>query len=233
MTSSEAIGEDVHKIFLQLTGLSKVAELERLLQSPFTLHQRLLVMIDAETASAQRGEPARIIAKMNSLTEPEIIRALYRASQAGVRVDLIVRGICCLRPGVPGVSDNVHVRSIVGRFLEHSRIAWFRAGGEGVVLLGSADWMERNLHRRVETVFPIDDAALKAEVLRDGLETYLEDDTQAWILRADGEYVKCEPAGVPHVAQTILRERLSGLGGRKPDPSGDADTGAESDRKVG
>jgi polyphosphate kinase len=220
MTSSPEIGEDVHKIFLQLTGLSKAAELERLLQSPFTLHEQLLELIESEIHDARRGEPARIIAKMNSLTEPEIIRALYRASQAGVRVDLIVRGICCLRPGLPGVSENVHVRSIVGRFLEHSRVTWFRAGGKGLVLLGSADWMERNLHRRVETLFPVEDPELKAEVLHDGLLTYLEDDVQAWILGPDGEYALAEPAGVPHAAQTILRERLSGLGGRKPDPTG-------------
>jgi len=231
MTSAPDIGEDVHKIFLQLTGLSKAVELERLLQSPFTLHERLLELIESEIEDAQRGEPARIIAKMNSLTEPEIIRALYRASVAGVRVDLIVRGICCLRPGVPGVSENVHVRSIVGRFLEHTRIVWFRSGGEGKVLLGSADWMERNLHRRVETVFPLDDPELKAEVLRDGLETYLADDTQAWILGADGEYVRSEPAGQPVVAQTVLRERLSGLGGRKPDPTGGERGGLG--RKVG
>jgi polyphosphate kinase len=231
MTSSQEIGEDVHKIFLQLTGLSKAADLERLLQSPFTLFEGLLEHIEAEIADARRGEPARIIAKMNALTEPEIIRALYRASQAGVRVDLILRGVCCLRPGVPGVSDNVHVRSIVGRFLEHSRIVWFRAGGEGKVLLGSADWMERNLHRRVETVFPVDDPALRAAVLRDGLETYLADDVQAWILGPDGEYVRSVPAGEPYAAQTILRERLSGLGGRKPDPTGGES--ADLGRKVG
>ena len=169
---------------------------------------------------------------MNALTEPEIIRALYRASQAGVRVDLIVRGMCCLRPGVAGVSENINVRSVVGRFLEHSRVVFFLAGGQRKVYLGSADWMERNLHRRVETCFPVTDAELAETVLRDGIETYLEDDCQAWILGEDGRYVRSKPAlGEPRAAQTILRRRLSGLGGRKPDPGGEQ--GGGLGRKVG
>jgi polyphosphate kinase len=157
MTSAPEMGEDVHRIFLQLTGLAKVTELEGLLQSPFTLHEGLLGLIEDEIEHAQNGSPARIAAKMNALTEPEIIRALYRASQAGVRVDLIVRGICCLRPGVPGVSENISVRSIVGRFLEHSRIAYFHAGGPTRCSCSSADWMERNLHRRIRDVLPVTD----------------------------------------------------------------------------
>jgi polyphosphate kinase len=168
---------------------------------------------------------------MNALSEPDIIRALYEASQAGVRVDLIVRGICCLRPGVPGVSENIAVRSVVGRFLEHSRVAYFHAGGKGKVLLGSADWMERNLHRRVETCFPVNDPELAATVLRDGIETYLSDDCQAWLLGEDGRYVRAVPSGEPRAAQSILRRRLSGLGGRKPDPGGEQ--GGGLGRKVG
>ncbi len=232
LTSSPDMGEDVHRIFLQLTGLAKVTELDQLLQSPFTLHEGLLGLIEDEIEHARRGTPARIAAKMNALTEPEVIRALYRASQAGVRVDLIVRGICCLRPGVPGISENIHVRSIVGRFLEHSRAAYFHAGGERKVFLASADWMERNLHRRVETCFPVLDPELAETVLRDGIETYLEDDCQAWILGEDGRYTAVKPSlGEPRAAQTILRRRLSGLGGRKPDPGGEQ--GGGLGRKVG
>jgi polyphosphate kinase len=232
MTSAPEMGEDVHRIFLQLTGLAKVTELEGLLQSPFTLHEGLLGLIEDEIEHAHHGTPARIAAKMNALTEPEIIRALYRASQAGVRVDLLVRGICCLRPGVPGVSENITVRSIVGRFLEHSRAAYFHAGGAGKVFLSSADWMERNLHRRIETCFPVTDPVLAATVLRDGIETYLQDDTQAWILGEDGRYVRSVPSEAePRSAQSILRRRLSGLGGRKPDPGGEQ--GGGLGRKVG
>ncbi len=221
MTADKTVGEDVHNVFLQLTGLGKVTRLKKLLQSPFTLHKVLLERMEAEIEAARRGEPARIVAKMNGLTEPDVIRALYRASQAGVRVELIVRGICCLRPGVPGVSDNVHVRSIIGRFLEHTRVFSFHAGGEDLTYLASADWMDRNLLRRVETCFPVEEAKLKAEVLRDGLETYLEDNCQAWILGPDGKYARARPGkNTPHAAQTDLRERLGGLGGRKFEPDG-------------
>ena len=195
LTCDEAIGDDVNKLFLQLTGLGKVPKLAKLLQSPFTLQRRLLERIDAEAERARRGEPARVVAKMNSLSDPQMIRALYRASQAGVQVDLIVRGLCCLRPGVPGVSDNVRVRSIVGRFLEHHRIFYFLAGGEELVYLSSADWMGRNLYRRVETAFPVEEPRLKTRVIQEGLEVYLEDDCQAWALEADGSYRRVEPAG--------------------------------------
>jgi polyphosphate kinase len=233
MTASQAIGADVHKIFLQLTGLSKADDLEHLFQSPFTLHEGLLNLIEEEIEHARRGAPARIAAKMNALTEPEVIRALYRASQAGVQVDLVVRGISCLRPGVPGVSDNIRVRSIIGRFLEHSRVAYFHAGGAERVLLMSADWMERNLHRRVEVAFPLLDQALAQVVLQDGIETYLADNSQAWQLGEDGLYRRSTPpAGAEaYAAQTHLRKKLSGLGGRKPDPGGEQ--GGGLGRKVG
>ena len=232
MTASEELTQDVQNIFLQLTGLGRVTELNKLLQSPFTLHEALLGLIEDEIDQAKRGNPARIVAKVNSLNESAVIRALYRASQAGVRVDLIVRGVCCLRPGVPGVSENIHVRSVIGRFLEHSRVFYFQAGGEGKTYLASADWMERNLLRRVETCFPVEDEELRAEILRDGLETYLADNVQAWVLDADGEYTRALPGDEePLAAQTILRERLATLGGRKPDPSGKQ--GGGLGRKVG
>jgi polyphosphate kinase len=232
LTSSPEIGEDVHRIFLQLTGLAKVTELDTLLQSPFTLHDALLELIEDEINHAQRGEPARIAVKVNALTEPKLIRALYRASEAGVRVDLIVRGICCLRPGVPGVSDNIHVRSIVGRFLEHSRVMYFRAGGADKVFLASADWMERNLYRRVEVCLPVTDPDLARTVLRDGIETYLADDHDAWILDAAGRYERAVPSPLaPHAAQTVLRQLHSGLSGREPDPGNDH--GGRFGRKVG
>ncbi|MEM7307075.1 MAG: polyphosphate kinase 1 [Planctomycetota bacterium] len=232
MTSSPELTEDVHKIFLQLTGLGKVTRLKKLLQSPFTLHKRLLELINDEVEHAKKGKPARIVAKVNSLNEPEVIRALYRASQAGVKVDLIVRGICTLRPGVPGVSENIRVRSIVGRFLEHSRIFYFHADGAEKTFLASADWMERNLLRRVETCFPIEDPALRAEVIRDGIDTYLADNSQAWVLGRDGEYTQVKPGQrIERLAQTILRERLAGLGGRKPDPGRGKGRGLR--RKVG
>jgi len=148
LTYNQEIGEDVHKLFMQLTGLGKVSNIHKIQHSPFTLHTTLLNLIDQETQRAREGKSAAIMARMNSLSEPEIIEALYRASRAGVSIDLIVRGICCLRPGVPGVSENIRVRSILGRFLEHSRVFYFHAGGKGLTYCSSADWMPRNLHRR-------------------------------------------------------------------------------------
>ena len=179
MTADEAIGEDIHEIFLQLTGLTRVPQLRKLLHAPFSLHQALLAKIEREAEHARAGKPARIIAKLNALTEPTIIQALYRASRAGVGVDLIVRGVCCLRPGVPGVSDRIKVRSIVGRFLEHSRVYYFENGGEREIYCGSADWMDRNLFRRIEVAFPVDAPELQARVA-DDLKLYLADDIQAW-----------------------------------------------------
>ena len=176
LTSDRELCEDVHKVFLQLTAFGKVRRLSQILQAPFTLQKTLLRRIEEEIAAAERGEPARIAAKMNSLSDPAMIRSLYRASQAGVRVDLIVRGICCLRPGVPGWSENIHVRSILGRFLEHTRVYCFHAGGETKVYASSADWMERNLYRRVETCFPLQERALRERVIDECLEAYLADD---------------------------------------------------------
>ncbi len=210
LTGNEQIGQDVHNVFMQLTGLGQPAPLHKLLMSPFTLMDRTVAMIDRETEHAKQGLPARVVAKVNALTEGRLIEALYRASQAGVQVDLIVRGICCLRPGVPGVSENIRVRSIVGRFLEHHRVYYFLNNGQEQVYCGSADWMSRNLLRRVETAFPIEDATLRARVVHEGLMTYLTDNTQAWDLQTDGTYVRCTPGNdEPKSAQEVLLRQLS------------------------
>ncbi len=186
-TADEDIGEDVNRIFLQLTSLGKLHKLSKLKQSPFTLHTDVIELIERERKNAQAGKPARIIAKLNALTEPSVIQALYRAGMAGVKVDLIVRGVCCLRPGIPGVSDNIKVRSILGRFLEHTRIYCFHNNGKREVYCASADWMERNFFRRVEVCFPISQKKLRDRLLID-LKRYLKDNTGAWQLHADGRY---------------------------------------------
>jgi polyphosphate kinase len=210
LTCDREIGEDVHKLFLQLTGLGRVARLKKIRQSPFNLERTLISLIDDEAANARRGKKARIAAKLNALSEPRIIQALYRASQAGVPIDLVVRGICCLRPGVPGVSENIRVRSNLGRFLEHSRVLHFHAGGEGLVYCSSADWMQRNLYSRVEACFPIDDARLRARVLEEGIEICLHDNTHAWILQPDGKYKRSKPGNQkPRSAQDELIERYA------------------------
>lgn len=204
------LGEDVHKLFLQLTGLGKVMKLKKILQSPFTLHKSLINLIELEAESARKGESARIIVKLNSLVEPEIIQALYKASQAGVKVDLIIRGICCLRPGIKGVSENITVRSIVGRFLEHTRVYFFYNHGDASVYCSSADWMDRNLFRRVETCFPITDETLKNHVIKDGLMTYLSDNTQSWLLQSDGQYKQVSPGSQKaRNAQQLLLEKFA------------------------
>ena len=210
MTADADIGNDVNLLFQQLSGLAPSIKLKRLLQSPFTLHSGILKRIEREAKLAARGRPGRIIAKMNALNEPQVVRALYAASQAGVQVDLIVRGACTLRPGVPGVSDNIRVRSIVGRFLEHSRVYWFGNDGKPDLFGASADWLERNLLRRVETCFPILDPDLAARVQREALENYLADNVDAWELGADGVYRPCTPAPgqAPYSAQQALLEAL-------------------------
>ena len=211
LTADPRIGEDVHEVFMQLTGLGRASRLTRLLQSPFTLHDRMLEYIDEEAGRAAAGKPARIIAKMNALIEAKIIRALYRASLAGVRIDLIVRGACALRPGIPGVSENIRVHSIVGRFLEHTRVFYFENDGDPRLYCASADWMNRNLFQRVETCFPILDAALRERVIEEGLMTYLEDNTHAWHLDPDGVYHRVEHASETAVsAQHRLLDQLSG-----------------------
>ena len=194
MTADESIGGDIHEIFLQLTGLTSVPRLRKLLHAPFSLHQALTAKIEREADHARSGRPARIVAKLNALTEPTLIQSLYRASRAGVEIDLIVRGLCCLRPGVPGVSDRIRVRSIVGRFLEHSRVYQFENDGDREVYCASADWMDRNLFRRIEVAFPVEQAELKARV-SDDLNLYLADDCQAWVMSSTGEYARAGGAG--------------------------------------
>jgi polyphosphate kinase len=210
LSANVALGEDVHQVFMQLTSLMRTQDLNLLSQSPFNLHERLLGFIRRETRNASSGGTGHIIAKLNALVEPEVIRALYEASGAGVLVDLIVRGICCLRPGIPGVSDNIRVRSVVGRFLEHSRCYYFHNGGNEELYCASADWMERNFFRRIEVMFPIVDPRLKARVIAD-LDTYLGDNTQAWELRSDGRYEHVRPApGLePLSAQSKLLRQLA------------------------
>jgi len=208
-TADDAVGEDLHDLFRQLTSLTRTPRLRKLLQSPFTLHPGLLERIEREIGHARAGRPARILAKMNALIEPQVVQALYRASQAGVRCDLIVRGICALRPGLPGVSDNITVRSIVGRFLEHSRVFHFDNGGTGELWCSSADWMERNFFRRVEVGFPIERRKHRERILED-LETYLEDNVNAWQLNADGSYTRLARGDAPPLdAQQRLIERYA------------------------
>ena len=202
LTADEAVGEDIHEIFLQLTGLTQVPRLRKLLHAPFSLHRALIAKIEREAAHARAGKPARVIAKLNSLTEPAVIQALYRASRAGVDVDLIVRGVCCLRPGVPGISERIKVRSIVGRFLEHSRVYYFENTGNREIFCGSADWMDRNLFRRIEVAFPVA-PELQARVVEE-LNLYLADDCQAWELTAANSYSRTGSDGKTSAQARLL-----------------------------
>ncbi len=210
LTADVALCEDLHKLFNQLIGMGKTLRMKKLLHAPFTLKKNLLEMINREAVAAGEGRPAQIMAKVNSLTDPKVIRALYKASQAGVKIDLVVRGMCCLRPGVPGVSHNIQVRSIVGRFLEHSRIYYFLNGGDEKIYLSSADWMERNLDKRVETCFPVEGKKLITRVKKE-LESYLSDNTLAWTLLSDGRYQRVQPTGNQNSrnVQAGLLERLT------------------------
>ncbi|MCC6465342.1 MAG: polyphosphate kinase 1 [Planctomycetes bacterium] len=208
LTADEALGEDVHRMFRQLTGLGEAPRLQRLLVSPFSLFDELIARINEQAELARQGQPSRIRAKMNALSEDGVIQALYRASQAGVPIDLVVRGICCLRPGVPGISENIRVRSIVGRFLEHSRIYSFGPQGEHTYA-ASADWMQRNLFRRVETCFPLVNETLRARVIEECLDVPLSDNCQAWELQPDGTWLRCRPGDAPaRSAQEVLAARL-------------------------
>lgn len=190
MTADPGIGEDVHNVFLQLTSLGGVPAMNQVLHAPFTLKSTLLELIQSETEEARAGRSARIRAKLNSLSHPLVIDALYRASQAGVEVDLVVRGICCLRPGIEGLSENIRVRSILGRFLEHARVYEFHAGGVELVFTSSADWMDRNLNRRVEVAVPIVNESLKARVQREALDLAFADNRNSWVLASDGRYTR-------------------------------------------
>jgi polyphosphate kinase len=210
MSSDEALGKDVFKIFQQLTGMGKVLKIKKLFHAPFTLHDKLIQLIERETEHAQQGKTSGITIKVNAVSEPKIIRALYKASQAGVPIRLIVRGICVLRPGVPGVSENIKVRSIIGRFLEHSRVYWFHNNGMDEIYAASADWMTRNLLNRVETCFPIEDPKLIERVISE-MELYLNDNCQSWEMDSEGNYHQNIPeADEPRLsAQKTLLEQLA------------------------
>jgi polyphosphate kinase len=195
LTANPLLTTEVNEVFIHLTSLTKPKSLQFLWLAPFDLQREMIRAIRNEARIARLGRPGRIIAKMNALVDESVIRALYAASSDGVKIDLIVRGACTLRPGVPGLSKNIRVRSIVGRFLEHSRIYYFRNDLAHDVYLSSADWMNRNLFRRIEVAFPVMDKALKRRVLQEGLEPYLKDNTNAWELGADGRYTRRRPRG--------------------------------------
>lgn len=215
LTANPEITHDVSEVFKQLTGLGKARTLTHLWQAPFTLHSNIMARIRAETETARAGGKARIIAKMNSLQEPQIIHALYEASQAGVKVDLIVRGFCLLRPGVKGLSENIRVRSIIGRVLEHHRIFYFYAQGREDIYLSSADWMARNVFKRIELAFPILDRKIKKRVIHEGLRVYLSDNQQTWEMNGEGGYTRRKPSSrqvKPRSAQMGLMHLLGELG---------------------
>ncbi|MBW8457241.1 MAG: polyphosphate kinase 1 [Thiobacillus sp.] len=210
LTADETITADVNSLFTQITGLGKAGKLKRLWQAPFTLHSEVIAAINRETEHAAAGKPAAIVAKMNALLEPQVIAALYAASQAGVKIDLIIRGVCALRPGIAGLSDNIRVRSIVGRFLEHSRIFYFKNSGDEQVYLSSADWMDRNFFRRIETGFPILNPKLRKRVIAEGLKPYLRDNVQAWEMQSDGSYRRRKShRAKPYSAQDMLLALIS------------------------
>jgi len=209
LTADDALTADVHDLFRQLTGLGRLPQPRKLIAAPFSLALHLEALIEQEIAAANAGQPAWLKARMNSLGDAGIIAALIRASQAGVQIDLIVRGTCALRPGVPGVTENIRVRSVVGRFLEHSRVFVFCAGGSEKVWISSADWLSRNLHRRVETCVPIEDPTLKRRVIEEGIEMLLADTVDAWELGAEGRYSRVRASIPPLSAQSALLARLA------------------------
>jgi polyphosphate kinase len=209
-TANEEICADVNEVFGQLTSLGKAGKLRHLWQSPFSLHNETLRAIQNETRLAKSGKRAHIIAKMNALLEPETIVALYEASQAGVKVDLIVRGVCALRPGVKGLSENIRVRSVIGRFLEHTRIFYFRNDLKHDIFLSSADWMDRNFFRRIEVCFPVLDKKLKKRVIEEGLKVYMRDNFQAWDMDGEGHYRRKKPRSAePSCAQYELLKHFT------------------------
>lgn len=206
LTADEEITSDVNDLFIQITGLGQAGRLKKLYQSPFTLHPMVIEAIEREAENARAGKPAKILAKMNSLLEPSVIEALYRASQAGVQIDLIVRGMCVLRPGVPGLSENIRVRSIIGRLLEHSRVYYFHNDGLENLFIASADWMARNFFERVETCVPITDGRLKKRIMREAFTLALTDNARAWLMQADGSYLRVIPG--EHEASVNMQETL-------------------------
>jgi polyphosphate kinase len=210
LTCNEQIASDVNDIFVQLTGLGRASKLHLLYQSPFTLHSMIMNAIETEINHATTGQPALIIAKMNALLDPLVIQALYMASQAGVKIQLIVRGVCALRPGVPGLSENITVRSVVGRFLEHTRVFYFYNNKQENLFIASADWMGRNFFRRIETCVPILDTKLKRRLIKEGLRIYLDDNTNAWDMQPDGTYKRKASRGKLRCAQEMMLAEYTG-----------------------
>jgi polyphosphate kinase len=209
LTASDDFGEDATALFNLLTGYSKPARWKKFLVSPMGLKKSILQLIDEEAAA---GEQGRIVAKMNALADPEVIKALYRASRAGAQIDLLIRGICCLRPGVPGLSERIRVASVVDRILEHSRIWHFHARGEKKVYLASGDWMSRNFVRRVDVAFPVEAPPLKERILNEILGTMLADNVKARVLRPDGSYEQVRPA--PNAPAVRSQEQFIALARR-------------------
>lgn len=211
LTADPELCEDVSQLFNQLIGMGKTLPMKKLFHAPFTLRKTLLELIAREADNASAGKAAHIIIKVNALTDARMIKALYKASQAGVKIDLIVRGMCCLRPGIPGVSHNIQVRSIIGQMLEHSRVFYFLNNeGQEQLLLSSADWMERNLDKRIEACFPLENKKMIKRVKKE-LQIYLSDNTHAWLLQSDGSYHQLHPNGATDTinAQALLLEKLS------------------------
>lgn len=209
-TADDQLGQDVHEVFNHLTGLGRAKKLGKIWNAPFNLHSNVVDSVKREMEFASQGKRTRVIARMNSLLEPKLIKALYAASQAGVKVDLIVRGQCALRPGVPGLSENITVRSVVGRLLEHSRVFYFLNGGEEDVFISSADWMDRNFFRRVELAIPILDKKLKRRVIDEGLKILLSDNVLAWTMDSKGQYSRKKPSARRRVhSQNQLLTRLA------------------------
>jgi polyphosphate kinase len=213
LTCRPDFGEDATNLFNLLTGVCQFQGMRKFLVAPFEFHERTLALIQREEQNARKGLPARITAKMNSLVDEQVIEALYRASQAGVRIDLIVRGICCLRPNVKGVSENITVRSIVDRFLEHSRIFCFENGCQPEVFLGSADWMPRNFFGRIELAYPVEDGNLRERLINELLAISLADNQKARLLQPDGSYRRIVPkrGAAPRRSQFEFISRASGV----------------------
>src|SRR5262249_9553213 len=211
-TANPEFGEDTSELFNLLTGYSQRWQWRKLLVAPMGLRERVLELIDRERRHAEAGRTARIVVKMNALVEPSVIDALYRASQAGVTIELVVRGICCLRPGLPGVSDRIRVISLVDKFLEHSRIFYFENAGNPDVFLASADWMPRNFFRRIEVMFPIEDPRLKTRIIDEVLPVVLSDNVKARELKPDGQYIHLAPndGQAPVRSQIVLQNLARG-----------------------
>jgi polyphosphate kinase len=227
LTSEPQLTEEVATVFNTLTGLAGYPGLKKLMVAPFDMHSRLIQLIERERDNARAGKPGRIVAKLNALVDQELIEKLYEASCAEVTIDLIVRGICCLRPKIPGLSENIRVISIVGRFLEHSRIYYFENAGDMSVYLSSADWMPRNFFRRIEVAFPIETPALRDQIINDVIPTFLHDRVKARELQPDGTYRRLKPEGPEPVRQAqwqfreVSRERTKKLTGSKKKPRAD------------